>query len=113
MKETITNIIKELGISANLKGYHYIRFAVEAIIKDASLINSVTKVLYPMIAKEFNDTPLRVERTMRHAIEVAFNRADTDLLVKVFGYGYDYSKGRPTNSEFIFTLADYVMIKSA
>lgn len=86
MKETITEIIKELGIPANLKGYHYIRYAIELMINDATLASGITKVLYPKVAKEFNTTSLRVERAIRHAIEVGWCRANLEIVDKIFGY---------------------------
>ena len=108
-KEVITLIIKELGIPANVKGYYYIRYAIELMIKDISLAGKITKVLYPKIAEEFNTTPVRVERAIRHAIETGWNRANLDIVNRLFGFTVSSDKGKPTNSEFISTVADYIL----
>jgi two-component system response regulator (stage 0 sporulation protein A) len=112
-KETITNTIKKLGISANLSGYHYIREAVDLIIDNFNYINAVTKELYPDIAKKFSTTPPRVERAIRHAIETGMLRADIEWANEVFGYNIDFRKGKPTNSEFLSTIADYIALQEA
>lgn len=109
-KEVITSIIKELGIPANLSGYHYIRYAVELLINDMNLMGSMTKVLYPTIAQKFNTTVSRVGRGIRHAIEVGWNRANEDMTMRMFGYSISANKGKPTNSEFIVTVADYILM---
>ena len=112
-KEIITNIIKELGIPANLSGYHYIRCAVELLIDDIVLIKSITKVVYPMVAKRFDVTPTRAERAIRHAIELGWSRANEDMLMRLFGYSISADKGKPTNSEFLATVADYILMTYA
>lgn len=109
-KELITSTIKELGISANLMGYHYIRYGVELIIKDFSLINSITKRLYPQIAQKYNTTASRVERIIRHTIEAGWLKANEDVTKRLFGYSISADKGKPTNSEFIVTVADYILM---
>lgn len=110
LRERITKIIKELGISANIKGYYFIRYAIELLVKDISLINAVTKVLYPTVAEEFKTTPSRVERAIRHAIESGYGKANLELVNKLFGYSVDSEKAKPTNSEFLSTIADYIML---
>jgi two-component system response regulator (stage 0 sporulation protein A) len=108
-KLVISNILKELGISANLKGYYYIRYSFELLIKDYNLIDSIMG-LYKTVAKKFNTTSSRVERAIRHAIEVGWVRANQDFVNELFGYSVDVKKGQPTNSEFLATVADYVLI---
>lgn len=110
-KEIITSIIKELGISANLNGYHYIRYAIELMVKDINLIHSITSELYPAVAQEFGTTPARAERCIRNAIELGWNKANDDLTMKLFGYSISAEKGKPTNSEFLATVADYIILK--
>lgn len=113
MKEytkVITNSIKELGIPANLQGYHYIRYAIELMINDITLMNAITKTLYPTVAKQFNTTPRKAERSIRHAIETGWDRANIDFADELFGYSVNANKGRPTNSEFIVTVADYILM---
>ena len=105
-KIAITKIIKELGIPANVGGYDCVKYAVELMTNDPGLKKAITKELYPTVAKDFNTTPSRVERAIRHAIEVAWDRGDTDVLNSFFGYTIANSKGKPTNSEFIAMIAD-------
>lgn len=105
--EIITKAIKKLGITANLKGYHYIRCGVEMIINEFDLIYSTTK-LYGEIAKRFDTTQLRVERAIRNAKEIGWNRTNIEFANELFGYSIDDYKGIPTNSEFIATIADYI-----
>ena len=107
----VTNIIHEVGIPAHIKGYQYLRHAIMMAVKDLDVINSITKELYPTVAKDFNTTPSRVERAIRHAIEVAWDRGDTDVLNSFFGYTIANSKGKPTNSEFIAMIADRLRLK--
>lgn len=107
----VTDIIHEIGIPAHIKGYQYLRFAIIMVIDDLDIINSITKELYPTVAKEFNTTPSRVERAIRHAIEVAWDRGDTDVLNSFFGYTIANSKGKPTNSEFIAMIADKLRLQ--
>ena len=107
----VTNIIHEIGIPAHIKGYQYLRHAIMMVIDDLDIINSITKELYPTVAKDFNTTPSRVERAIRHAIEVAWDRGDTEVLNSFFGYTIANSKGKPTNSEFIAMIADRLRLE--
>lgn len=102
----VTNIIREIGIPAHIKGYQYLREAIMMIIAEMELLGAVTKVLYPMIADKYATTPSRVERAIRHAIEVAWNRGNMDMINKLFGYTIKLEKGKPTNSEFMAMIAD-------
>lgn len=102
----ITNIIHEIGVPAHIKGYQYIRDAILMCINDADMINSITKILYPEISKKYQTTPSRVERAIRHSIEVAWNRGNPDVIEEYFGYTVSDGKGKPTNSEFIALIAD-------
>jgi len=106
----VTKIIHEIGIPAHIKGYHYLREAILSVIKDSDLINAVTKQLYPLVAKRFNTEPSRVERAIRHAIEIAWDRGNTDTLNNLFGYTIQNSKGKPTNSEFIAMISDKLIL---
>lgn len=107
----VTEIIHEIGIPAHIKGYQYLRHAIMMVIDDLDVINSITKELYPTVAKDFNTTPSRVERAIRHAIEVAWDRGDTEVLNSFFGYTIANSKGKPTNSEFIAMIADRLRLQ--
>ncbi len=107
----ITEIIHEIGVPAHIKGYHYLREAILMSIKDEEAINSVTKILYPTVAKRYRTTPSRVERAIRHAIEVAWDRGNVDVLYSYFGYTIQNSRGKPTNSEFIAMIADKISLK--
>lgn len=102
----VTDIIHEIGIPAHIKGYQYLRHAIIMVVDNMDVINSITKELYPTVAKDFNTTSSRVERAIRHAIEVAWDRGDTEVLNSFFGYTIANSKGKPTNSEFIAMIAD-------
>ena len=102
----VTNIIHEVGIPAHIKGYQYLRNAIIMAVDDLDIINSITKELYPTVADNFSTTPSRVERAIRHAIEVAWDRGDPDVLNAFFGYTIANAKGKPTNSEFIAMIAD-------
>lgn len=102
----VTNIIREIGIPAHIKGYQYLRDAIMMIINEMELLGAVTKVLYPMIASKYSTTPSRVERAIRHAIEVAWNRGNMEMINKLFGYTIKLEKGKPTNSEFMAMIAD-------
>ena len=106
LEAVVTEIIHEIGIPAHIKGYQYLREAIILTINDMDIINAVTKVLYPAVAKKFGTTPSRVERAIRHAIEVAWDRGDIETLQKYFGYTVSNIKGKPTNSEFIAMIAD-------
>ena len=101
----VTNIIHEIGVPAHIKGYQYLREAIIIAVEDMDVINAITKVLYPQVAKTFGTTPSRVERAIRHAIEVAWDRGDLDTLQRFFGYTVSNTKGKPTNSEFIALIA--------
>ena len=107
----VTKIIHQIGVPAHIKGYQYLRYAIIMAIDDADIINSVTKVLYPTVAKKFGTTTSRVERAIRHAIEVAWDRGDVDTLNSYFGYTIQNSRGKPTNSEFIAMIADNLRLK--
>ena len=107
----VTKIIHQIGVPAHIKGYQYLRCAIIMTIEDGEVINSVTKVLYPTVAKRFKTTTSRVERAIRHAIEVAFDRGDIDTLNSYFGYTIQNSRGKPTNSEFIAMIADNLRLK--
>lgn len=102
----VTNIIREIGIPAHIKGYQYLRDAIMMIVEEIDLLGAVTKVLYPMIAEKYATTPSRVERAIRHAIEVAWGRGNMEMINKIFGYTVKLDKGKPTNSEFMAMIAD-------
>ena len=111
LKNTVTAVIHEIGVPAHIKGYQYLREAIIIAVKDMEVINAVTKVLYPAVAKHFGTTPSRVERAIRHAIEVAWDRGDLETLQKYFGYTVSNTKGKPTNSEFIAMIADRLVLQ--
>lgn len=111
MESRVTAIIHEIGVPAHIKGYHYLREAILYSIDNIEAINAVTKILYPEVAKRFNTTPSRVERAVRHAIEVAWDRGDLETLQKYFGYTVSNVKGKPTNSEFIAMIADRLRLQ--
>ena len=111
LEEMVTSIIHEVGVPAHIKGYQYVREAIMITVEDMDVINSVTKVLYPEVAKKFGTTPSRVERAIRHAIEVAWDRGDIEVLQKFFGYTVSNIKGKPTNSEFIAMIADCLSLR--
>lgn len=111
LEALVTEVIHEIGVPAHIKGYQYLREAIIITINDMEVINAVTKVLYPAVAKKFNTTPSRVERAIRHAIEVAWDRGDLDTLQKFFGYTISNIKGKPTNSEFIAMIADCLSLR--
>ncbi len=106
----ITEIIHQIGVPAHIKGYHYLRDSILFSVKDAQMISSVTKLLYPTIAKKHNTTSSRVERAIRHAIEVAWDRGDIDTLNAYFGYTVQNNRGKPTNSEFIAMISDKIRL---
>jgi two-component system response regulator (stage 0 sporulation protein A) len=106
----VSDILHEIGIPAHLKGYHYIREAILLTVDDMDVINAVTKVLYPAVAKKFASTPSRVERAMRNAIETAWTRGNIETLQRFFGYTIATDKGKPTNSEFIAMIADSIIL---
>ena len=111
LKNQVTAIIHEIGVPAHIKGYQYLREAIIIAVDDVEVINAVTKVLYPAVAKRFGTTPSRVERAIRHAIEVAWDRGDLETLQKYFGYTVSNSKGKPTNSEFIAMISDRLILE--
>ena len=107
----VTNIIREIGIPAHIKGYQYLRDAIMMIISEIELLGAVTKVLYPRIAEKYTTTPSRVERAIRHAIEVAWSRGNMDMINRLFGYTVKLEKGKPTNSEFMAMVADKLRLE--
>lgn len=107
----VTNIIREIGIPAHIKGYQYLREAIMMIITEIELLGAVTKVLYPRIAEKYTTTPSRVERAIRHAIEVAWSRGNMDMINRLFGYTIKIEKGKPTNSEFMAMVADKLRLE--
>ena len=107
----VTGIIHEIGVPAHIKGYQYLREAIIIAVNDMDVINAITKVLYPQVAKTYGTTPSRVERAIRHAIEVAWDRGDLDTLQRFFGYTVSNTKGKPTNSEFIALIADKLSLQ--
>ena len=111
IESQVTRIIHQIGVPAHIKGYQYLRTAILLTIKDSDIINSVTKVLYPSVAKKYQTTTSRVERAIRHAIEVAWDRGDVDTLNSYFGYTIQNNRGKPTNSEFIAMIADNLRLK--
>jgi len=111
LETDITGIIREIGIPAHIKGYQYIREAIMMTVNDMNLLNYITKLLYPTIAKKYRTTSSSVERAIRHAIEVAWNRGKIDVLEDMFGYTVSAGKGKPTNSEFIALIADKLRLE--
>lgn len=111
LESIVTEVIHEIGVPAHIKGYQYLREAIILTINDMEVINAVTKVLYPAVAKKFGTTPSRVERAIRHAIEVAWDRGDLETLQRFFGYTVSNIKGKPTNSEFIAMIADSLSLR--
>ncbi len=107
----VTEIIHQIGVPAHIKGYHYLREAIILSVKNSDIINSVTKLLYPTVAKAYNTTSSRVERAIRHAIEVAWDRGDIDVLNSYFGYTIQNDRGKPTNSEFIAMISDKLRLR--
>lgn len=107
----VTKIIHQIGVPAHIKGYQYLRTAILLTVKDSDIINSVTKILYPSVAKKYQTTTSRVERAIRHAIEVAWDRGDVDTLNSYFGYTIQNNRGKPTNSEFIAMIADNLRLQ--
>lgn len=107
----VTNMIHEIGIPAHIKGYHYLRDAIIMSVEDMDVLNAITKILYPTVAKKHQTTASRVERAIRHAIEVAWSRGKLDTLDELFGYTVSNGKGKPTNSEFIALIADTIRLE--
>ncbi len=112
LEAQVTGIIHKIGVPAHIKGYQYLRTAIMMTIEDSDLINAVTKILYPTVAKKYGTTSSRVERAIRHAIEVAWDRGDLDTLNAYFGYTIQNSRGKPTNSEFIAMIADNLRLRN-
>jgi two-component system response regulator (stage 0 sporulation protein A) len=108
----VTNIIHEMGVPAHIKGYHYLRDAILMVINEVNLLGAVTKELYPSIAMKFQTTPSRVERAIRHAIELAWDRGNVEMMTEFFGYTINLERGKPTNSEFIAMVADKLRIEA-
>ena len=106
LERDVTNMIHDIGVPAHIRGYQYLREAIQMSVKDMDMLGSITKTLYPEIAKKYETTPSRVERAIRHAIEVAWNRGRMETLDALFGYTINTGKGKPTNSEFIALIAD-------
>jgi two-component system response regulator (stage 0 sporulation protein A) len=112
LESQVTSLILEIGIPAHVKGYHYVRTAIIMAVENPDTINAVTKIVYPTIAKKYQTSSSRVERAIRHAIEVAWDRGDIDVLNGIFGYSINGNRGKPTNSEFIAMLADQLRLKN-
>lgn len=110
LEKDVTDMIHEIGVPAHIKGYQYLREAIMMSVQDMEMLNSITKILYPTIAKKFQTTPSRVERAIRHAIEVAWSRGKMETLDALFGYTINTGKGKPTNSEFIALIADKIRL---
>ncbi len=111
LEALVTNVIHEIGVPAHIKGYQYLREAIMMVVQDIDIINQITKQLYPEIAEKYRTTPSRVERAIRHAIEVAWARGKNDAVESIFGYTVSASKGKPTNSEFIAMIADKLRLE--
>lgn len=111
LKQDVTDMIHEIGVPAHIKGYQYLREAIIMSVEDVEMLNSITKILYPTIAKRFDTTSSRVERAIRHAIEVAWSRGRMETLDSLFGYTINTGKGKPTNSEFIALIADNIRLQ--
>ena len=111
LEALVTNVIHEVGVPAHIKGYQYLREAIMMVINDIEVLNQITKSLYPQIATKFDTTPSRVERAIRHAIEVAWGRGEPGMVENIFGYTVSASKGKPTNSEFIAMIADKLRLE--
>jgi two-component system response regulator (stage 0 sporulation protein A) len=111
LEALVTNVIHDVGVPAHIKGYQYLREAIMMVVNDIDVINQITKQLYPEIASKYKTTPSRVERAIRHAIEVAWGRGQQDTVENIFGYTVSASKGKPTNSEFIAMIADKLRLE--
>lgn len=111
LEALVTNVIHEVGVPAHIKGYQYLREAIMMVVDDIEVINQITKTLYPQIAQKYHTTPSRVERAIRHAIEVAWGRGDQKTVENIFGYTISASKGKPTNSEFIAMISDKLRLE--
>ena len=111
LENRVTNLLHEIGIPAHIKGYHYLRDSIIMAVQDMDVLNAITTVLYPTVAKRYQTTSSRVERAIRHAIEVAWNRGKLDTLDELFGYTVSTGKGKPTNSEFVALIADTIQLE--
>ncbi len=111
LRQDVTDMIHEIGVPAHIKGYQYLRDAIMMSVEDTTMLSSITKILYPTIAKQYKTTSSRVERAIRHAIEVAWSRGRMETLDALFGYTINTGKGKPTNSEFIALIADRIRLK--
>ena len=111
LEKDVTDMTHEIGVPAHIKGYQYLREAIMMSVEDIEMLNSITKSLYPTIAKKYQTTPSRVERAIRHAIEVAWSRGKMETLDSLFGYTINTGKGKPTNSEFIALIADKIRLQ--
>mgnify|MGYP000004838273 FL=1 len=111
LENRVTDMLHEIGIPAHIKGYHYLRDAIMMAVEDMDVLNAITKILYPTVAKKYQTTSSRVERAIRHAIEVAWSRGKLDTLDELFGYTVSNGKGKPTNSEFIALIADTIQLE--
>lgn len=112
LSKEITKLLHEIGVPAHIKGYLYLRESIGMVYEDLELLGSITKVLYPEVARRYKTTSSRVERAIRHAIEVSFNRGNADVITKIFSYTICYSKSKPTNSEFIAMIADRLRLQN-
>ena len=112
LEMTVTEIIHEVGVPAHIKGYQYLRSSIIMAVTDIDILNSITKQLYPSIAKLYDTTSSRVERAIRHAIEVAWGRGKTDTIDELFGFSLSQGRQKPTNSEFIALIADKIRLES-
>lgn len=112
LENEVTDIIHEVGVPAHIKGYQYLRDAIMMVIQEPEMLNSITKILYPTIAKRNQTTPSRVERAIRHAIEVAWSRGNMDIINSLFSYTVSTGKGKPTNSEFIALISDKIRLQN-
>ena len=111
LEADVTNIIHEIGVPAHIKGYQYLRDAIIMSVNDSDVLNSITKILYPSIATKYKTTSSRVERAIRHAIEVAWSRGKMDTINELFGYRVSHGKGKPTNSEFVALISDRIRLE--
>lgn len=111
LEAMVTNVIHEVGVPAHIKGYQYLRDGIMMVVENIEVINQITKQLYPDLAKKYHTTPSRVERAIRHAIEVAWGRGQIDVVENIFGYTVNANKGKPTNSEFIAMIADKLRLE--
>ena len=111
LERDVTNMIHDIGVPAHIRGYQYLREAIQMSVKDMDMLGSITKTLYPEIAKKYETTPSRVERAIRHAIEVAWSRGRMETIEELFGYTVNSGKGKPTNSEFIALIADKIRLE--